>query len=174
MAKSKFRDKMHRYRTKSLFVEASTKEAVAVGLLPMFTLSPYVKGGLPSMRDHFIQSNDPTGYTTALAMLENWDHWQKIFRNKFFMEHLEVWQEEQAIKMRSEAIKSMHVTAVTEGSKGITAAKYIAEEGWTKKDTRPLSDRARAIHEDKKEKKAKVADHIEQDSARVLEMIKDT
>ena len=123
-----YKDKEGRYRTLSLFKETITASSAANGYTPVYTLKDVDnKTGLPSFKRAFIQSEDPTGYTTAMELLGSWQHWVKLFENKTFRAELTVWQEELDVRLRSKAIKAIATTALTEGSKGTAAARYIAD-----------------------------------------------
>jgi len=137
-----YKDKEGRWRTLSLFKETCTQASKDNGYMPVFTLKDSDPSGLPSMRRHFILSEDPTGYETAMDLLGSWDQWEKIFQGKRFKEELEKWQGEMDVRLRSKAIKALKDTALTEGSKGTAAARYLADGGYRggKRRGRPTNE----------------------------------
>lgn len=168
---TKFRDPHGRLRTKSMFEETITPDLVARGIEPVYTLLTASKSkfGLPSVYDHFMNAKDPTGYTTATSMFESWLHWERIFSTKQLESYLTLWNSELAVAMKADAIKAMYVTAVTEGSKGITAAKYIAEKGWIKSTTLTKKEREK---QDMDLQKAKIAAaQVDDDMKRMEEIL---
>ena len=164
-----YKDREGRWRTESLFKETCSAAAKANGYSPVFTLKEVDPDGLPSMRKHFILSEDPTGYTTAKELLGSWSHWQKIFANKRFKEELDAWQEELDVRLRSKAIKAIKDTALTEGSKGTTAAKYLADGAYrgTKRGRPSKEDVARETRI-----QAGLSRELAEDEERVLRLAK--
>lgn len=79
------------------------------------------------------------------------------------MLHLRVWRDELEVKLRSEGIRNLR-KASKEGSRGVSAAKYLAEKGWEKKRGRPSKE------EIERERKIQAAmeDDLEGDAARML------
>jgi len=126
---------------------------------------------LPSVRDHYMRACDPTGYTTATALFEGWQHWERIFAAKQFACHLDVWKDELEVLMRSETIQSLYISATTEGSKGIAAAKYIVERGWEK--SKPVSDRQQALMDRRAAKMANARQTVANDAARMVDIVKE-
>ena len=168
---TKFRDPYGRLRTKSMFEETITPDLIARGIEPVYTLMPAHKSklGLPSVYDNFMNAKDPTGYTTATSMFESWLHWERIFSTKQLSSYLTLWNNELTVAMKSDAIKSMYVTAVTEGSKGTTAARYIIEKGWLKSTTLTKKEREKQNMDLQKAKLA--AAQVEDDIKRMEEIL---
>jgi hypothetical protein len=132
---SAYTDSLGRFHTKALFVETISKELLAKGIKPIYSLN-----GDPAyidIHEMFINSNDPTGYTFAIAAFDSWEHLKHLKSLEWFKRHYNRWEEELEIKMRSGAIRSLVHVAENDGSRGITAAKYIADKGWEKKRGRP-------------------------------------
>lgn len=133
---SLYTDSLGRFHTKALFVETISKELLAKGIKPVYTLK-----GDPAyidLHEMFMQSNDPTGYTTAIAAFDSWEHLKHLKTLQWFGPLWEQWEEELEIKMRSEALRN--IVEQSKDLKGTTAAKYIAEKGWEKKRGRPSND----------------------------------
>ena len=120
------------YRTQSLFLETNQSR-----LKPIITLKEvdweYKGEVLPSLRKIYMEIADPEEYEVAIAVLGSWEHWLRLLDNKQVMKYIQQYRDELEIKIRSGAVKSLIQTAHFEGSKGTTAAKYIAEKGWDKR-----------------------------------------
>jgi hypothetical protein len=91
----------------------------------------------PSLKQIYLEYSDPTEYSFAIEVIGSWEHWQTLCKSFVFRPYIKKWREELEVKLRSEALKAMRETARNEGSKGTTAAKYLAEKGWEKKAGRP-------------------------------------
>ena len=111
---------------------------------PSFTLKGYdlEKDGViyPSLKNIFMEYADPTEYSFAIEVLGGWEHWQTMQRSYKLAPIFQTWRDELEIKLRSEALKAMRRSVVEDGSKGVAAAKYLAEKGWEKTRGRPSKD----------------------------------
>jgi hypothetical protein len=111
---------------------------------PSYTLKGYdlEKDGVvyPSLKNIFMDYSDPTEYSFAVEMLGGWDHWQALNKSYALAPIFQGWREELEVKLRCEALKAMRRAALEEGSKGVSAAKYLAEKGWEKTRGRPSKD----------------------------------
>lgn len=136
--KSAYTDKMGRFMTRSLFVETILKEQSLKGIKPMYTLTG-VKG-FTDVHEMYVNSADPTGYSFAIEAFESWDHFLHLSSLSWFRKHLASWESELEVKIRSKGMKALMKTATTEGSRGTTAAKYIADAGWKTKRGRPSKE----------------------------------
>jgi len=168
--KSLLKDSRGRLRASSLFVETLDPRTT---IAPVFTLREYdlSEPHIISLKDHFINASDPTGYSTATKLLAGWLHWNKLLEVKAIKMHIDLWQEELAAKLRSEVLKSMYITAVSEGSKGVAAAKYIAEQGWDKADGLKRGRLARGGSDDiQGEERGRRLKEIEDDAQRIRGM----
>lgn len=120
------------YKTQSLFLEVNIARTDDI----IMTLKEYdveYKGTvLPSLRKIYMEDKDPTGYTTAMRVFGSWDQWLRITNNKLIAKYVNKYEEELDVKIRSGAVRSL-IEASSEGAKGTTAAKYIAEKGWDKR-----------------------------------------
>lgn len=123
-------DKMGRYLTQGLFYETRSE-----GYSPLFTLKDYdyQVGSVTyiSLKRLYLEIADPTEYKFATEVFGNWNQWLAITNSGMLMEYITKWREELEIKLASLAINAMINTAITEGSKGTAAAKYVAERGWS-------------------------------------------
>ena len=126
---------------------------VDVKFKPIFTLQEW--------KEVFLELRDPTEYTVAMALLGDWDHWQEVRNHPIIKQHVDKWQEELAVKLRSEAIKQMKDHAKQPG--GTSAAKWLAEKGYAEEGTK------KAVGRPKKEEVvyAPTPGRIEGDMARL-------
>lgn len=150
MDKSKMVDSIGRPLTQGLFLE------IGYDTDAVFTLKEYdfkYKGKTyPSAKKLFVQLEDPTGYAFATKYLLGWDHWQRLLGNKQIAEHIDKWQEELEVKVKSQAIADMHSLAASE-SGNFSATKWLAESGWAKRSVgRPSKS--------EKERENRIADKV--------------
>lgn len=125
-------DHIGAYRTQSLFIETNSTDSEA--LMTLKEVDWLYHGKMyPSFRRLYMEIADPEEYQTAIQIFGSWEHWKKLLRNKKIRLKIEQYREELEISIRSGAVKSLINTAHNEGSKGTTAAKYIAEKGWAKR-----------------------------------------
>ena len=135
--KKKFKDTGGRLLTQSLFLEIGyTDRAV-------YTLDDgdkeYKGKTYPSLKRLYLEHEDVTEYDFAQTHLLNWNHWQRLLKNKVVAKHIGEWREELELKIRSQAIQD--IVAMSAEDKGFQAAKWLAEKGWDKKGAgRPKKD----------------------------------
>lgn len=99
---------------------------------PVFTLYED-KPGLINARKTFVELGDPTGYQWAVLYLGDWSHWEELWKASWFREAVEVWRNELRMKQQAEAIKTISkIAANPEDKQSLSAAKYLAEQAWTK------------------------------------------
>jgi len=152
---SDYTDARGRYRTKSLFEETILQQQRDAGIVPMYTFE--------SLRRLYMETNDPTEYKFAQAFVGSWRHFEYMCSLKWFKEIIEELRMELEISLKSQAITSMILVSNTEGAKGITASKWLADKGWEKKRGRPSREeiqRERKIH-------ASVSADVEEDAKRM-------
>lgn len=90
--------------TQGLFLETSYGNTDNV----MYTLKPrdhmYKGKLLPSIKRLYLEMEDPTEYFFAYEYFLDWQHWQRIKKNKLISAYMEGWQEE--LEVRSRAARS--------------------------------------------------------------------
>lgn len=118
-------DSKQRYLTQSLFLEVAYNEDA------IFTFKEidYTYNGklYISLKNRYLELEDPTEYQFANMYLLGWKHWLKICDNKMLAAHVQEWRQELEYKLRAQAVKSMIGQAKT-GS--FQASKWLADRGW--------------------------------------------
>ena len=94
-------------RTK--FLDGSSKRVVLglfkefarcdVKFKPVFTLQ--------EVKELFLDCRDPSEYSVAMELLGDWEHWLEVRNHVLIKPHVDKWQAELAVKLRSEAIMQM-------------------------------------------------------------------
>ncbi len=115
---------------KKKFLDASGKRVIT-GLFKEFArcdvkFKPWAT--LEEWKQLFLECRDPSEYKAAMTIVGDWEHWQEIRNHLTIKPHVDKWQEELAIKLRSEAITSMIGHAKAQG--GTAAAKWLADKGY--------------------------------------------
>ena len=133
------KDDTGKWLTRAVFWE--TRHAIYP---PSFTLKNYdlEKDGVvyPSLKNIFLTYADPTEYSFAVEVLGGWEHWHSMQKSYELSPIFQSWREELEVMLRSEALKAMRRSAIEDGSKGVAAAKYLAEKGCEKTRGRPSKD----------------------------------
>lgn len=123
--KSLLVDKMNRPYTQSLFLEIGYSE------FAIYTLKEqdhvYEGKTYYSMKQLYLEMEDPTEYEFANKYLLGWNHWMRICDNKVVRKYVDDWRDELEIKLRSKAIREISKSAAA-GS--YQAAKWLADRGW--------------------------------------------
>lgn len=124
-----FKDSVGRWRTKSLFYEINDYKLDGA-LFTITETDKEVNGvKLRSLRRLFVESEDPTGYTTANEHLGGYAHWEALCKSSLKGE-IEKWLIEMEVRIRSIGLKH----AVESAKSGnFNAAKFLAEKGWDKR-----------------------------------------
>lgn len=126
--KTKFRASNNKRYTQQLFRERS--DALGPGrctIEPMFSLYDDVEG-LINFGKEYVKDMDPTGYKTAVRLLENYDHFKQLCQTKWFQEAVVEWNKEIAAKMEQEAtdiLRGIALDSDLKPAERISAAKAI-------------------------------------------------
>ena len=117
------KDSMGRFRTQSLFIEMKNSKYPAP-----FTLKDTDTNGAISMYRKYMEIGDPTEYSTAIALLGSWRHWQILTACAWFQEHIAKWRDELAVKFESDRYQEMVSMAINhKGPAGVAATKWLAD-----------------------------------------------
>lgn len=129
--KSKFKDEKGRYIVQGLFLEDRYNTELSV-----FTFDgedkDYKGKVYPSLKRLYLEHGDPKEYSFARKYLYDWDHWQRLCRNKLIAEHIKKWREELELSLVSEGVATLIDLAIND--KSYQAAKYLADRGWDKSE----------------------------------------
>jgi len=87
---------------------------------PVYTLQEW--------KDVFLDCRDPSEYQPAQLLLGDWEHWLDVRNHPLIKPHVDKWQSELEVKLRSEAIQQMKSHAKQPG--GTAAAKWLADKGY--------------------------------------------
>lgn len=93
---------------------------------PVYTLQEW--------KDVFLDCRDPSEYSVAMALLGDWEHWTEVRNHALIKPHVDKWQAELEVKLRSEAIQQMKQHAKQPG--GTAAAKWLADKGYAQEGTK--------------------------------------
>lgn len=126
--KSKFRGPSNIRYTQQLFYEMSRELPIDLRTIePIYTLH-VDHGNLINFGRVYVNDMDPTGYTTANKLLENFDHFQLLLKSKWFREAKEQWDKEIAARMEKEAVDKLRSILRDDDvktSEQLTAAKAL-------------------------------------------------
>lgn len=121
--KTKFKDASGKRVILGLFKEFARSD---VKFKPVYTLDDW--------KDVFLDCRDPSEYRPAMELLGDWEHWQEVRNHPMIKQHVDKWQAELEVKLRSEAIAQMKFHAKQAG--GTAAAKWLADKGYASADTK--------------------------------------
>lgn len=119
--KARLCDSLGRRITTGLFEELQSPGTVTP---PAFKLVDWKR--------RYVEIGDPTGYKAMEELIGDWDHWQMLVDNPIFKAHLDEWNREVNTNIKSEAIAALRQQS--KQPTGTTAAKYLAEHGYVKKE----------------------------------------
>lgn len=80
-----------------------------------------------SLRNRYLELNDPTEYQFATKYFGSFRHWKKVAESPRIAPHVEEWREELEVKLRSQGIKAM-IEKAADGD--YQPSKYLADKGW--------------------------------------------
>jgi len=132
-------DSSGRFRSTSLFIETINPIRESK-YTPFFTTKDrdFTKNGITyrSLRPIYLSYQHAAGaeYEFAMDIFGSWDHWVYLFTKSSLRGMIASWREELEIKQKAEAISTV-IAQSRDKEKGLTAAKYILENG-TKIDKR--------------------------------------
>lgn len=130
-----------KHRTHSLFAETNTNEAAEPS---PYSLSDNVPGKV-SVRQIYMDMEDPTEHKFAIELLGSWQHWEVLKNTAWFKPYLESYRAELQARLRGEAIGKM-AAALRAGD--ASAIKWFAEKDLYTSDV-PKAKRGRVSNEDR-------------------------
>lgn len=152
---SEFRSSNRKRLLKGLFYEQTGADKTGV----KYTLKDEDHLGYPSLSRLYLEMNDPTEYSFALAYLESWDHWLMLLECNWFKPYVERWRQELEVKIRSKALASIIREAKNASKDSFAANKFLIQGGWLPK---AASKRGRPSKEDIQEAASKEIDLLKQ------------
>lgn len=101
-----------RAKSAALFEETCVDKSV----VPLFKLSEW--------HDTYMSMADPTEYSTAMALIGNWEFWNKLKESASVGPYMKAWKEELEIMLRSKGM----IALMQQAEKGnAQAARYLAD-----------------------------------------------
>lgn len=147
------------------FLDGSGKRVV-LGLFKEFA-RPDVKFKpvytLAQVKNLFMEARDPSEYAAAMAIVGDWEHWNEIRNHPLIKQHVDKWQAELAVMLKSEAIKQMQHHAKQPG--GTAAAKWLADKGYMEEVAKKPVGRPRK--EEERPEETVISKRISGDAARL-------
>lgn len=125
------------------------------------------KEDLDQWRKRFVDTLDPTEYEGAMTLLGSWKDWLRFKKSwpSFQKLHLNDWLEEIEVRLRSQALRSLALQALT--SQGTSAAKFIAEGKYkVRKNGRPSNEEVQG----NLRKESAIEREVAEDIARVKDL----
>lgn len=127
-AKPPYKSNGH-YLTRQLFQEQAWKNNNPKVVVDNSIVAPFClygpKEGYIDFGKHYVESEDPTGYTTAKELLGDWHHWEFLMKRPWFREAKEYWDRELKVRLESKAVDQIKEHALGGDAKALTASKYI-------------------------------------------------
>lgn len=142
---NRFRAANNQRLTKSLFFEESEDKSLVV-----YTLkdSDHTVGDVvyPSLYRLYMESDDLTEYSFAVAHLDGWEHWQMLCNCTWFKPFHERWKKELEVRTLSKSLARLRAEAASSSKNSYLANKFLVERGWLPKEEkspvgRPTKDR---------------------------------
>lgn len=124
---------MNKYYTKQLFYEEWNGIQIDSRTIhPVFTLYKD-KPGYINFGRHYINSGDPTGYTTSKELLGDYAVWQSLLGCHWFNAAKEVWDRELDAKLQSEGFQAIRKLALSDKEAvALAASKYLSDKLYRK------------------------------------------
>ena len=122
------RDSMSRYRTKSLFYEYKHPEYNSI-----FTLKPYDYNEHRSLKQVYMDLEDPTEGLIGTEVFTSYEHWKQMTTLAWFKDILAEWREELEMKLRAKALAEL----IRQSPRSTAAAQFLAKKGWEDRRGRP-------------------------------------
>ena len=140
-----YKDKMGRYRARSLFWEMRDESIEPIWCMKDYDL---VKDNItyPSLKKIYMAYDHVPGaeYDFAMEHLGSWDHWIKLCNSNDtssrIKDMIQAWRNEIDIRIKAQNIKAIMRHSLDDDPKGLQAAKYLVEKGYAKRAGRPSKE----------------------------------
>lgn len=151
------------YYTQSLFLETSYEDLSHV----LYTLkrADYMHKGVlyRSFPRLYLEIADPTEYQVATTLFDGWPHWLRLQGNSRIFPTIQSLRDELEVKLRSEGVRKL-ITMAGGARSSETAAKWLADKGWEKKEMgRPTKEKVQR----EAKKLQGIKEEIERDASRI-------
>lgn len=149
---------------RGLFYETTQLDKSSV----VYTLKSRDHEGYPSLYRLYMEHDDPTEYSFAIACLDSWDHWETLCRCTWFKPYISAWRRELEIRTKAQALVQIKAKAKTGDKEAYQAQKFLISGGW--KDRTQGKGAGRPSTEDvRKEAQRMAQDHkdIDDDFERI-------
>lgn len=123
---SKFKNDIGAHLLNALFYEMVNADKSSV----LYTLKDTDHAGYPSLYRLYMEADDPTEYTFALANLDGWAHWEKLTECGWFKPLVARWRRELEIRFRARALLNIRAVAGSEGKDAYQANKFLVSGQW--------------------------------------------
>lgn len=87
----------------------------------------------PSLYRLYLEAEDLTEYTFAVAHLDGWEHWQMLKSCSWFKPYAKRWKEELETKVMSRSLARLKAEAASSSKNAFYANKFLIERGWVPK-----------------------------------------
>lgn len=123
---SEFRNSNNLQLLNGLFYETTDADKSSV----VYTLKDRDHLGYPSLYRLYMEADDPTEYSFAVANLDGWSHWERLCECTWFKPHIAKWRRELEVRLRARALLQIRATAGTPGKESFQANKFLVGQGW--------------------------------------------
>lgn len=124
-----FRNKSGMLVFRALFIEYKNRTDEDFTLYTLKREDKTINGTTyPSLYRLYMETEDPTEWTFALAYFESWDHWEKLCEAEWFKPYILKWRNELEIKIRSRALNNIINESKSNSKESFQANKYILDK----------------------------------------------
>ena len=132
MEREKLLDTSGRPLTQALFLELGYNTKYAIYTLKDWEHT-YKGVTYPSIKEAYLNYEDPTEYNFANDFFLSWGHWKRICNNSIVAPYVEEWRDELELKLRAQGIQDIIVASTENGQGSFQASKWLADKGWDKR-----------------------------------------
>lgn len=111
---------------RALFFETTLADKSTV----VYTLKDHDHLGYPSLYRLYMEADDPTEYTFAVAHLDSWEHWQRLCRAPWFKPYVTRWRKELQVRTRARALLKVRDIAASGSKEAFQANKFLLSGQW--------------------------------------------
>lgn len=125
---------MGKWRTTSLFFETAAWEKQMDALFTLNETDREYRGKtFIALKPLYIALEDPTGYTFAKEYLGGWAHFQTMLKSTKLKQAIDIWSDELNVALTAKGIRAMIGEVDMGGRSAASAARWLAEKGFTEK-----------------------------------------